>query len=244
MTPTPAAPPLIGISLGWDEAQPAGTDTYRIRRDFFGAVSRAGGLPLGVPHDATLVEHVADGLAGLVIPSGDVAFPAVFYAPGHASPHAPDNARLPVERALVEAFLDRDKPVLGICHGMQLLAALLGGTLQGAVDAPPVHRRAGKPVGEQPTHPVTVDCTGPLSDFAVPGPFPVVSNHLEAVVDPGGATVLGRSEDGVIEAVASPRHRFAVGVQWHAELSAGPSDRSPLIFAAFVKACREGTGGE
>jgi putative glutamine amidotransferase len=46
--------------------------------------------------------------------------------------------------------------------------------------------------------------------------------------------VTALSEDGVIEAVESPAHRFVVGVQWHPELLA--DDRQALgLFRALVQ---------
>ena len=39
-----------------------------------------------------------------------------------------------------------------------------------------------------------------------------------------------------MEGVEHPGHRFALGVQWHPEYAVDPAD--PLIFRAFVEACR------
>jgi putative glutamine amidotransferase len=40
----------------------------------------------------------------------------------------------------------------------------------------------------------------------------------------------------VVEGVEHPGYRFALGVQWHPEYAVDPAD--PLIFEAFVSACR------
>jgi putative glutamine amidotransferase len=43
--------------------------------------------------------------------------------------------------------------------------------------------------------------------------------------------------DGVIEGVEDPSRRFCLGVQWHPEYAISAAD--PLIFEAFIQACRE-----
>jgi putative glutamine amidotransferase len=67
----------------------------------------------------------------------------------------------------------------------------------------------------------------------------VNSAHHQAVATPGaGAVVNALAPDGVVEGVESAAHRFALGVQWHPEYAVDPAD--PLIFQAFVQACRHG----
>jgi putative glutamine amidotransferase len=64
----------------------------------------------------------------------------------------------------------------------------------------------------------------------------VNSAHHQAVKDVSARLVVNaRAEDGLIEGIESPAHRFALGVQWHPEYAVDPAD--PLILRAFVEAC-------
>jgi putative glutamine amidotransferase len=45
----------------------------------------------------------------------------------------------------------------------------------------------------------------------------VTSSHHQALADGGTLEVIGRSDDGVVEAVRDPARAFYVGVQWHPE---------------------------
>jgi hypothetical protein len=51
----------------------------------------------------------------------------------------------------------------------------------------------------------------------------------DAVGDPDAI-----AEDGVVEGIEDPRHRFCLGVQWHPEFEINDADRR--IFRAFVGA--------
>jgi gamma-glutamyl-gamma-aminobutyrate hydrolase PuuD len=55
--------------------------------------------------------------------------------------------------------------------------------------------------------------------------------------------VTSRSADGIVEGIEDPRHPFAVGVQWHAELPeagiAGRRVRDALADAALRRAAAQ-----
>jgi gamma-glutamyl-gamma-aminobutyrate hydrolase PuuD len=53
----------------------------------------------------------------------------------------------------------------------------------------------------------------------------------------GGLVATARSEDGVVEAVELPGHRFVVGVQWHPEESG-----DQRLFDALIAATRKAEG--
>ena len=130
--------------------------------------------------------------------------------------------------------------MLGICGGQQLLAVAFGGTLiqhipdsvKGALQHEQPNPRT------EPGHEVAV-APGTLLARVVGGRarMAVNSAHHQAVDRPGeGAVVNAVAPDGVVEGVEHPGYRFALGVQWHPEYAVDPAD--PLIFRAFVDACR------
>ena len=53
-----------------------------------------------------------------------------------------------------------------------------------------------------------------------------------------GLIVAAKAKDGVIEAIESPTHRFALGVQYHPEMMWERYPEAMNLFTAFVKACR------
>jgi anthranilate synthase/aminodeoxychorismate synthase-like glutamine amidotransferase len=140
----------------------------------------------------TVVEHDQVSLADLA------GFTHVVLSPGPGSPDDPVDFR--VGR---EVLLHAERPVLGVCLGMQGLVSAYGGRV---APVEPAH-------GELAA--VTHDGTG-LFD-GIPSPVEVVRYHsLAAVEVPDCLAVTARSEDGVVQAVAH-RSLPLSGVQFHPE---------------------------
>lgn len=156
-------------------------------------------------------------------------------SPGHA-------AKQEFDMALARHAMERDMPVLGVCYGMQLLGILAGGRLlqhlpEDRPDAKVRHR--GNP-GEPRTvrHDVIVK-PGTLVSKALGGVgrLQCLSAHHQAVTAPPGPhwQVSAEDDEGLVEAVESTSHRFAVGVQWHPEREEDPTPHHGL-FGALVAA--------
>lgn len=225
--------PRIAVIL--DEDTSTGGTRYDMTKAYFAAVARAGGLPFGIPYVPGIVGPAIEAFDGLLSVGGRFSFPQAWYVDGMASPY-PFSERLAVERAIMEGYLERNKPVLGICSGMQMLACLNGCRMTPEVRAlgPDIleHDRRDRP------HGVTIAPGTALSSMVRLPELTVNSFHREAVVELSAAVVAGaRAEDGVIEAVEVPSRRFALGLQWHQEAFTQSDHPGNGIFNAFVQAC-------
>ncbi|MBA1156634.1 gamma-glutamyl-gamma-aminobutyrate hydrolase family protein [Microvirga mediterraneensis] len=229
-----SAKPRIAVIM--DENSSAGGNAYDVSKAYFEAVHRAGGMPFGIPYLADMVETVVAEFDGFISVGGRIRFPGEWYPPGEGSRY-PSSERLGVEQALMRGFLERDKPVLGICNGMQMLAGLHGGRMVHEI------RKTGPHILDHDSrgamHTVEVMPGTMLSRIVGTSRLDVNSRHQEAVVEVSDQAVISaRADDGVIEAIEIPSRRFAVGVQWHPELLAAQDHPSRLLFDAFVKAVR------
>jgi putative glutamine amidotransferase len=233
--------PLIGVTL--DAEEPGGYSKlpwYALRKNYFAALAAAGALPMALPHHAELAEAYLDEIDGLVVTGGAFDVDPSLYGGGDTHPSVVLKAgRTEFELALTRGALARDIPVLGICGGEQLLAVALGGTLiQHIPDsiATSIAHEQPNPRTE-PGHDVIIAPDTLLSRIIGKPRMTVNSAHHQAVATPGqGAVINALAPDGVVEGLEYPGHRFALGVQWHPEYAVDPAD--PLIFAAFVQACR------
>jgi putative glutamine amidotransferase len=213
------------VAVLLDENTSTGGTRYEAAKGYFLGVTRAGGLPFGLPYDAAVAEMAVERFDALLLPGGRYAMPEAWYAGEAAS--SPATGRLEVEIALAKGFLARDKPVLGICAGMQVLAGLHGGKLTAQVEG---HNERGK------LHEVSIAPGSRLAGLAGER-LTVNTFHNEAVADAGGTTACAWSDDGIIEAVELPERRFALGIQWHQELFAHEEHRGNAIFQGLVDAC-------
>ncbi len=182
-------------------------------------------------------QAVQDALTcdGLLLPGGGDMDPKFYGQARIPACGEPNLLRDAAEPLLLRAFLATDKPVLGICRGIQVMNAVLGGDLYQDI----------KPFEHLPhndhwakVHTVTVRRGTLLSRILGQDTVLVNSQHHQAVdrVAPG-FTLAALSEDGIVEAIEKPDARFCLGVQWHPEWLSDADPTMQGLFDAFVNAC-------
>ncbi len=192
------------------------------------AVRRAGGVPR-----FSLDASDARGCAGLLLPGGGDLDPALYGQPCHGS-CPPDPAQDLLEQVLLDRFVSRGAPVLGICRGCQAVNVFFGGTLFQDIGG---HSQIE---GRDRLHPAAA-AEDSLSRRLLGGSFLVNSAHHQAVDRPGdGLRVDLRAGDGVVEGLYHPALPVW-GVQWHPErLPAGPGmANAAAVFAWLMERCRD-----
>lgn len=218
---------MMGMPRGFADAA---LDIYL--SEYATSVVQAGGIPVHLSPEAG--PAVVERLDGLIIAGGDdVDSRRYGQAPGPKSGPF-DTARDDFEFSVLEAALDRDIPVLGVCRGNQLINVALGGTLvqhlevgTGESHASYAYPRAHR------SHEVSIDEGSVIHGLY--GPTTRVNSfHHQAVDEPGkGIVVVARAADGVIEGIELSG-RPVVGVQWHPECFGGDP-----IFEWLVTASQE-----
>ncbi|MGW4948456.1 gamma-glutamyl-gamma-aminobutyrate hydrolase family protein [Actinoplanes sp. NPDC004185] len=223
--------PVIGITTYVEPATWGvwhNLPTTLVPHDYVAAVTGAGGRAVLLPPD-DLDTDVLRILDGLVLSGGADLGPELYGAEA-----APQTVTRPerdaAEMLLARAALTRDLPVLGVCRGMQLLTVAAGGTLHQHLPEVLGHDRHRPAPGVYGEHEAGFTPGSRIAGL-MGEDTRVHCFHHQGVDDPGTLTVTGRAEDGTVEAVEDPAHRFVLGVQWHPEVT-----RDKRLFGALVAA--------
>ena len=223
--------PKIAIML--DENTLSGAQNYSLNKDYCSAIGIAGGIPLCIPYSKEAVQFAVNECNGLFSPGGAMAFPDDWYTNKQKSSF-PSSERIPIEVELMKGFLERDKPVFGSCHGMEVLAALHGCKL--STDATDIHQ--SKRMEDSKMHTVSILPTSRIAQIIGQTELKVNSRHREHVTEINApATDAAHAPDGQIEAIEIENKKFAIGCQWHQENFWQEDHPGNKLFKAFVRAC-------
>ena len=240
---------LIGLSCGTSYPDPARTLFLGKSLDYgeqrlSAAIARQGALPVLLPvlPDSAHMEALIDRVDALVLSGGSDVAPGLYDEEPLHPAWAGDAPRDAYERVLLAAALARGKPVLGVCRGVQLLNAALGGSLYQDI----AHQVPGSLVHRDPEryddneHTVRLCKKSWLAELYADREILVNSVHHQAIkVIAPGLRACAWAPDGVVEAACDPA-REVYGVQWHPEwldpASPHAARRAPgdPIFAAFL----------
>ena len=232
----PANRPVIGITGNFDEGQ------LKLLPGYFRSIEAAGGTPVVIPPrrkpDASLISLI-DRIDGLLLSGGADINPILLGEDPVPALHGINNERDAFELALTRLAYNRQVPMLGICRGIQVLAAALGGTVMQDIATAMPHSTLVKHSQDADrgvaTHFVTAEADSVVGRL-LGTRFAVNSFHHQAVGEPGPHfRVTARSADGVVEAIESTDMKSIIGVQWHPECfwPEGDSCMMPL-FEHFV----------
>ncbi len=198
------------------------------------AVEQAGGRPVLIPPSEDGVAETLAAVDGLVFSGGSDLDPDLYDDEPHEATAGVVPERDRAELALLEAALARDMPVLAVCRGSQVLNVARGGDLvQHLPDIVGDDKHKHTP-GTFADHDVTLEPGTRLAEL-LGDRAAVKSHHHQGFGRVGqGLRVAAHAEDGTVEAVEDPSHRFALGVLWHPEAG---EDRK--LFEELVGAAAE-----
>ncbi len=211
--------PLIGLTPTFKNGKPF------VHEFYCASIEKAGGDWRLLSFAESERDFLA--LSGVLFTGGVDVEPAVYGEKKSPRCGAIQPMRDLCELRLLSLALRQDMPVLGICRGIQMLNAGLGGTLvQHLPDLVSTNH-------DGTTHTVELLSGGWLRSLTDQAIVPVNSYHHQAInrLAPS-LRVCAVGPEGVIEAVERPASRFFKGVQWHPERWEHPL--SDALFAAFV----------
>ena len=208
------------------------------------AVAQRCSVPVGRQPDEHAAQEMVRGIDGLLLSGGSGLDPKFYGEDALPELDVTLPERDEFEMALLGHALKRGIPVFGICRGLQVLNVAFGGTLYqdlpSQVNPALIAHRQKSPKWEW-THEVELDEGSAVRGIMSVPATRVNSYHHQAVKDLAEPfTVVGRSVDGIVEAIEYQdlSECWIVAVQWHAEAmrggDVGPEHRN--LFKAHVAA--------
>lgn len=238
--------PLIGISCRPDTSglypkRPVNAQNLA----YSNAVIQANGIPILIPVEVKgdLLQALFERVDGLLFCGGGDVDP-VFYD----EPYLVDNLstiqndRDAHELELIRLAMERDKPFLAICRGVQVMNVAAGGNLwQDIYSQYPNALRHDYYYSDDRlprnyiAHEVKVETSSLLGEILQSDRIPVNSLHHQAPKEIAPLLkAVACADDGVIEALEVPGHPFGLGVQWHPEELIAEHESARRMFGVFV----------
>lgn len=232
--------PLIGITGNFGEKG------CELAEGYYLSVVKAGGTPVAIPphNDKEALVTLLETLDGILFSGGGDINPLLLGEEPLPQLHSVCPKRDEAELFLAREAFHRQIPMLGICRGIQVMAAALDGKVfqdiyvQG--EGAKIKHSQDMP-RHNVSHTVNIEEGSMLqSIFGNKQALPVNSFHHQAVSDPGPhLKVSALSPDGIIEAVESSEHKALLGIQWHPECFILNHDESMMsVFRWLVSEAR------
>lgn len=205
--------PQIGISMNY--MQLGKYMQFHVRDKYINALYEHGALPVLVPciRDKELLRQYLQQVRCLIIIGGNDYPPALYGETPHPETELMEMQRAESDYLLVELCLEMQKPLLGICAGMQLLNIYFGGRLIQHLPNVDMH------FGEK-EHSVKIEGSRWLKEILGWDSCIVNSNHHQGV-NPDyigqGLKPVAFAPDGGIEAMEYDAPQMVLGIQWHPE---------------------------
>lgn len=206
--------PVIGITGNYGEL------TCKLSEGYYKSIQRAGGVPVIIPplSDTDSIINTLEHIDGLLLSGGGDYNPLFTGEDPSPKLGGINNERDLPELLITQLAYNRQIPMLGICRGIQTLAIALGGKVKQDISDICKVKHSQDADRSEPTHSVAIEEDSILYTLYNNKTIYVNSFHHQAVEDGGKRfRVVGRSADGIIEAIESSEFKSIMGVQWHPE---------------------------
>lgn len=237
--------PLIGIiGNNFDKplAEHANLPLIYTPQGYSDAVHAAGGIPVIIPfiNDDNLTD-IINRFDGFVLAGGQDVSPIFYGQEPHPKLGSLSYQRDVFEIALIKKVIAANRPLLGICRGLQIINVALGGSLYQDLSEYPnwsvKHQQYGT-AWSTPTHSITLSKKGPLHKIF--GDTGLVNSlHHQAIHDLAPTLIpLAHSADGLVEAVTNEKEQL-LAVQWHPEAQFNEFPEALAIFKWLIQASQK-----
>ena len=214
-----------------------------VNRSYVDSVIRASGVPFIIPitEDEEVIKRMLENVDGIIMTGGVDVHPFRFGEEPIAKIGTISAERDEFDFKLMKYACEMNKPIFGICRGIQVINVYFGGTLIQDIPSQRNTNILHSQTAEYhvPTHKIQIVKDSIIYDML--GESSEVNSFHHQAIDKVSKDfkVTAAAKDGIVEAIEyKKKDSFILGVQWHPELMSTKTIKMQNIFDMFVEVCK------
>ena len=214
-----------------------------VNRSYVDSVMRSKGTPFIMPiiEDEEIIKKMVENVDGIIMTGGVDVHPFRFNEEPIEKIGTISIERDDFDFKLMKYAVEMNKPIFGICRGIQVINVYFGGTLIQDIPAQRSTNILHSQTAEYhaPTHKIQIVKDSIIYDML--GESSEVNSFHHQAIDKLAKDfkVTAAAKDGIAEAIEyKKKDSFILGVQWHPELMSSKIIKMQNIFDMFVEVCK------
>ena len=204
------------------------------------AIKSVGGIPLILPlvKSKSLIEEYVNLCDGFLFCGGGDITPLLFGEEPLTDIGTTDITLDLFQIRVMKTVLEKDKPILAICRGMQVLNVACGGNIYQDISLASfetINHMQPSMTRKDVSHKVIMEPSSKLHKLL--GNFVFTNSfHHQSIHHLGKDLIVSAfTKDGIIEGIEMPSRTFVVGVQWHPENMLKTASNMKQLFHALIR---------
>ena len=140
------------------------------------------------------------------------------------------------DKFICKYALENNIPLLGICLGMEIMAVVDCEEDYNVIEK--INNGINHKSLDVFVHDVILEENSKLYNIVKKKTLRVNSRHVCEVKNTRNFEIVGKSTDGIIEAIEYKLNKFAIGVQWHPESIYEETSDSKMLFNDFINSAK------